>query len=141
MLWQIQCMHHMKWLSLVIPNILITASGNSALARVKSSFSVKKAVILTQIHMQLLYVQIGEGGLMVQVWDQWTYRYLYSYFFIACLQFDSYLWIKLWQGKLISGTSSVSHRLLCLISYQERKFERNHESVVRLWSTLTKSRR
>ena len=60
----------MKWLSLVIPNILITASGNSALARVKSSFSVKKAVILTQIHMQLLYVQIGEGELMVQVWDQ-----------------------------------------------------------------------
>lgn len=57
----------MKWLSLAIPNILIAASGNSALSRVKSSFSVKKAVILTQIHMQLLYVKIGEGGLMVQV--------------------------------------------------------------------------
>lgn len=60
-------MHQMKWLSLAIPNILIAASGNSALSRVKSSFSVKKAVILTQIPMQLLYVKIGEGGLMVQV--------------------------------------------------------------------------
>lgn len=31
-------MHHVKWVSLIIPNILIATSGNSALAKVNSWF-------------------------------------------------------------------------------------------------------